>query len=72
MLDIVDRRRHLALVIRRNAVRHFAGRQTVVGPDHADDGHLDIREDIGPHVYIDNRSDEQDQYCHHHEGVRPA
>ena len=57
VLDVVDRHCHAALGVGHDAVRHVAGREAGVVPDHADDGNIDVREDI-------DRRAQDDQWRH--------
>ena len=52
VLDIVHRGGHGPLEERDHALFHLFGGEAVVVPDDADDGDIDIREDIDRHVMI--------------------
>ena len=47
MLNVVDPGAQLSFVVVDHAPRHIIGGHTAVGPNHADDGDLDVGEDIG-------------------------
>ena len=53
-----------------DALPHFLRRQAVVVPDDADDGDIDLGEDIRRHVQQRERRRQDDQHRHHDERVR--
>ena len=47
MVDIVDGRGKLALVIIDHPARHVVGRQAAIGPHHRDHRNVDVRKNVG-------------------------
>jgi len=47
MLDIADLGAQGPLIIVDHAARHVARQQPVIGPDHADNRHVDVRKNVG-------------------------
>jgi hypothetical protein len=72
VLDTADRRRHRPLDNGRDAILHLRRRQPAVAPDHADDGDIDRREDVGRHRHDGQQAQYGDQQRDHHERISPA
>ncbi len=60
MLDVIDRDRKTSLGVSHDAVRHFAGCEPGVVPDHADHGNVDVREDVDRSAQDRNRRKDDD------------
>ncbi len=71
VVDAVDDGGEVAFVGRDDAARHLVRRQAGVGPGDPDHRHADVGEDVRRGAQGDQRSDQQDQQRHHHEGVGP-
>ncbi len=72
VLDVVDVRGEAALEARDDALLHLVGRQARIHPEDADDGNVDIREDIDGHGDDGSAAQDGDQDSHHDEGVGAA
>src|SRR5271156_4039521 len=71
MLDAVDLRRQLALVIVDDAVGHVSWQQPGIGPDHADDRNIDAGEYIGGRAQRRSRTEDRDEHREHDKRVGP-
>src|SRR5262249_6822013 len=69
VLDVVDRRRQDALVDEDDPCLDLVGGHAAVLPDHADDGDVNLREDVGGHAVDTDRAEDGNQQRHHHERV---
>ena len=52
-LDVLDIRHlggHITFVVVNDTAGHVVGQQPIVGPDHADDGNVDVRKNIDRHL----------------------
>src|SRR5262249_38152212 len=67
----VDRGGQHALVEEEDARLDLVGRHAAVLPDHADDGDVDLREDVRGHAVDADRAEDGDQQGRYHERVRP-
>ena len=72
VLDVVDRGGEGALAADGDDLGHLLGRDAAVGPDHADDGDVDLGEDVGGHAEDRQHAQDDDQHRHHDEGIGPA
>src|SRR5260370_28582680 len=72
MLDVVHQRCEAALCYRGDSIRHVLGGKSLIIPDNTDDRNINVRENIRRSAKKDNWSKDQDQECHHDEGVWPA
>ena len=66
--DMPDKEAALAEL--RDLLLHLLRRQTAVRPHDADDGDVDVREDVGRRLPRDVRPREHEEERHHDEGVR--
>ena len=69
MFDVVDKRRYATLDGGRDALLHFLWLQTVVRPNEADNGNIDVRKNVGRRAQQHDRRQENDDQRHHDEGV---
>src|ERR1700730_12030730 len=72
MLDVVDAVGQRTLVERHHAAGHVVGRQTGEGENHADDGDVDIREDVRWRPKGGSGPEDEDQQGHNDEGIRSS
>ncbi len=72
VLDIVDGRGEGAFRNGDDAVRHVRRREAGVVPDDADDGDIDIGENVGRRIEDGERPEDQKKNCENDEGVRPS
>jgi hypothetical protein len=71
MLDGVDLRGELALVIVDDAVGHVLRQQPGVGPDDADDRNIDAGKYVGWRPHRRQRTEDRDEKRQHDKRVRP-
>ena len=71
MLDVVDGGRKISLRSGNDPVAHLLWDETVVVPDDADDGNVDVRENVGWGANDREPSQDQDEDRHHYECVGP-
>ncbi len=71
VLDVVDGRGQRALRDGNDALLHLFRRKAGVVPDDADDGDVDVGENINGHFRNGHEADQENQQCSHQEGVRP-
>ncbi len=72
VLDVVDVGGEAALEVGDDALFHLLRRQAVVRPQHADDGDIDVGEDVDRHGDDGGHAQDGDQNRHHHERIRAA
>ena len=70
MVDVVDRRRQVALVDRHDTRRHLVGRQTAVVPHGRHDRNVDVGEDVSRRARDGERPHHQNQQRENDERVR--
>ncbi len=70
MLNVADQRGQSALGVADNAVRHFLRGQALVLPDDADDGNVDVRQNVDRRAQNHDRAENKNQQRHHNECVR--
>ncbi len=72
VFDVVDVGGEAALKIRNDALFHLLRGKTRVLPEHADDGDVNIGENIHRHGDDGGHAQEGDENGHDHEGIRAA
>ena len=70
VLDVVDSDGRGTLRVGDDAVGHLAGRETGIVPHHADDGNIDVGENIDRSTQKDDRRQDDQHDRHDHKGVR--
>jgi hypothetical protein len=69
VFNVVDGSSEAALDRRNDALGHLFGGDAVVVPDHIDDGHADLGEDVGRHSDDRKPAGERDHQRHYDEGI---
>ncbi len=69
MFNVVDGNGKGAFGVDDNPVGDFFGRETGVGPHHADHGDVDLRQDIDRHAQNDERRQQKQHDRHYHERI---
>ena len=69
MLDIVDGSGQRSLRDADDAVAHVLRYEAVVAPDDADNGNVDVRENVGWRAKDRKPAHNHDQYRHHHKRI---
>ncbi len=72
MLDVVDAVRQRPLIEGDDTPGHIVGRQAREAENHADDGDVDVRENVGWRSQSGSCSKNQDQHRHDDERVWPS
>ena len=72
MLDVVDVRGEAALEAGDDALLHLLRRQARVHPQDADDGDVDVGEDVDRHGDDGRAAEDGDEDGHHDEGIGAA
>ena len=70
VFNVIDGGTEGALINVNHTTRHVIRLHARIGPDHTDDGNADVRKNIGRRAQCGERSENEDQYRQHGEGVR--
>jgi hypothetical protein len=70
VVDVIDRRGHVALELHHNSVAELLRRKARIVPDNGHDGDIDIREDIDWRPLDDYWPQKEQQQRQHYECVR--
>src|SRR5439155_1841003 len=72
VLDVVDRSGQHPLVDENDTCLDLVGGHAEVLPDHADDGDVDLGQDVRGHAVDADGAQDGDQHCHHHKSISAA
>lgn len=72
MLNIVDGGCQRPLGHVNDAIAYVLGDEPAIVPDDADDGNIDVGEDIGGRAVDCDDTHHEDEYGQYHEGIRPT